>query len=187
MKLSEEIIEAMNDIDEAFLEGSEGVLEKESIWHKKSWLALTAVVICLVVGLPLIAQTFSMGGSNSSDYKEEASTEVTEEAVIPEEGVEEDVLIEASIMYDEELVEYARGSRDKTSKVNIYVTELNGKGLNNESLKEFADELIVEGRESIKLISIEEGYIVVEMDNELIINGDELGDYPYEIYLELAK
>ena len=186
MKLSEAIIEAMNDIDEALLEGSEVIDKKESIFSKKGWLILTSVVVALVVMLPMISNMFRMG-SSQNNYHEAKSEEVYESesaADMVEEAVtsEEESMLE--ILYAEDLLEAATNSSEEMMLVEISATFDNGMNVPLRGLELLAADLEEKGYE---VQEINADYILVKVKKEEILKMNINVNEEYNIYIKSHK
>ena len=185
MKLSEAIIEAMNDIDESLLEGSE-VIERESIFSKKGWLILTSMVVALVIMLPMISNMFRMGSSNDAMPSEAITEEAVEEnenGVVLEESTDykSESVIVPEVMYAEDLLEVAKNTKEEMILVEISASNEKGEKLSLEELEELAEELKEKG---YGVEEVNNDYILVNVKKEEILNMNIYIDKSYVIYVE---
>lgn len=188
MKLSEAIIEAMNDIDESLLEGSE-VIERESIFSKKGWLILTSMIVALVIMLPMISNMFRMGSTNDAMPSEAITEEAIEEnenGVVLEESTDykSESVIVPEVMYAEDLLEIANNTKEEMILVEISASNEKGEKLSLEELKVLAEELKEKG---YVVEEINEEYILINVNKEEILNMNIYVDEVYNIYIESHK
>ena len=184
MKLSEAIIEAMNDIDESLLEGSE-VIERESIFFKKGWLILTSVFVALLVLLPLASNMFRMGSTNES-APAEAAPEAVEEVGYEEakEAIDESIQIhDGNVLVSMTPALYEALGTSDTYEVICVITDSEGNYLSEEVLKDYAKKY--EETYGYKVISITEEGIIFELSEEEIMNFNLIERYNY--LLDLNK
>lgn len=189
MKLSEAIIEAMNDIDESLLEGSE-VIERESIFSKKGWLILTSVFVALLVLLPLASNMFRMGSTNEDAPSEAATTEAAPEAVEEvgyeeaKEAIDESIQIhDGNVLVSMTPALYEALGTSDTYEVICVITDSEGNYLSEEVLKDYAKKY--EETYGYKVISITEEGIIFELSEEEIMNFNLIERYNY--LLDLNK
>lgn len=189
MKLSEAIIEAMNDIDESLLEGSE-VIERESIFSKKGWLILTSVFVALLVLLPLASNMFRMGSTNDAAPAEAVTEEAAPEAV-EEVGYEEakETVDESIQIHDDNVLvsmtpelQEALGSEESYEVICI-ITDSDGNYLSEETLNDYAKKY--EEIYGYSVISVVEEGIIFELSEEEIMNFNLIERYNY--LLDLNK
>ena len=186
MKLSEAIIEAMNDIDESLLEGSE-VIERESIFSKKGWLILTSMVVALVIMLPMISNMFRMGSTNDAMPSEAITTEEAieenENGVVMEESTDykSESVIVPEVMYAEDLLEIANNTKEEMILVEISASNEKGEKLSLEELEALAEELKEKG---YGVEEVNNDYILVYVNKEEILNMNIYIYKSYVIYVE---
>ncbi len=179
MKLSEAIIEAMNDIDESFLMGSEMVEKKGYILSRKNWLILTSFALCLAIALPLMSKyLFSTNNMSSPSYmNEDAYIEEEYENAKAEESYDASYAI---VSYADDLLEEANNNLGQIIIVEIR-GETNGHLLTKDEYEMLAEDFSKQG---YVIKEVTEEYILMEVLGKDIKDMNIYSDYGFDIYID---